>query len=73
MVLSPKLMAWLLLLLAALTSAGVFATVPQTGLPLAAVLAALLPLQLAAVFWLVVAAPRAVERRFQEPTTPASD
>ena len=63
MVLRPRTGAWLLLMLAALTSAGVFATVPHQGLPLVAVLAALLPLQLAALFWVAVRAPTAVEHR----------
>ena len=64
MVLRPRTGAWLLLVLAALTSAGVFATVPHQGLPLVAVMASLLPLQLAALFWVAVrAAPTAVEHR----------
>lgn len=63
MVLRVRSSAWLLLVLAALTSAGVFASVPHQGLPLVAVMAALLPLQLAALFWVVQGAPTTAARR----------
>ena len=53
MVLNHRAVAQLVLLLAALTSVGLFAAVPHDGWALPGVLAALLPLQLAALFWLV--------------------
>jgi len=50
MVLKPPLLR-LMLVLAALASCGVFASVPSEGWHPLAVLASLLPLQLAALLW----------------------
>lgn len=50
----PRL-AWLVVLLAAMLSVGLFEATPHTGFPLFALLAALLPLQLAALLFTVVA------------------
>jgi hypothetical protein len=55
----PRRFTLLPLLGGASLSATAFAAIPQDGgLPLLAVLASLLPLQLAAVYWATTAAPR---------------
>jgi hypothetical protein len=62
MVLTPPLLR-LLLLLAALASCTVFASVPSEGWHPLAVLASLLPLQLAALLWALSKMPTATAAR----------
>ena len=59
----------LVLVLAAMTSAGLFAAMPHQGLPLFALLASLLPLQLAAVLWVVARPQRGRAVRAAAPPT----
>jgi len=57
--LQPRLVGpGLLLSLAAMTSTGLFAAMPHEGLPLFALMATLLPLQLAALLYVVARPPR---------------
>ncbi len=61
-VLKPPLLR-LMLVLAAMASCGVFAAVPSEGLHPLAVLASLLPLQLAALLWALSRMPTATAVR----------
>jgi hypothetical protein len=61
-VLKPPLLR-LMLVLAAMASCGVFAAVPSEGWHPLAVLASLLPLQLAALLWVFSQAPTAAAAR----------
>ena len=62
MVLKPPLLR-LVLVLAALASCSVFASVPSEGWHPLAVLSSLLPLQLAALFWALSKMPTATAGR----------
>ena len=74
MVLKPGLLR-LLLVGAALASCGAFASIPAEGWHPLAMLASLLPLQLAALFWALcmAPAPRAAARPPAALKPPASD
>ena len=73
MVLKPGLLLRLLLVGAALDSCAVFASVPSEGWHPLAMLASLLPLQLAALFWALCKAPTGVARPPAALRPPASD
>ena len=76
MALKPGLLLRLLLVGAALASCAVFASVPSEGwhpLAMLAMLASLLPLQLAALFWALCKAPTGVAHPPAALRPPASD
>lgn len=62
-----------MLLLSALVSTSLFSTIPLHGFHLCAVLASLLPLQLAALYWCLVVASRGAESRLARQRLPAND
>jgi hypothetical protein len=63
MVLKPALLRRLLVAAAALASCAAFASVPAEGWHPLAMLASLLPLQLAALFWALCLAPSTAAAR----------